>query len=176
MEKCSKKYFFRRLLWNMPQFIRFSFSESEELQLQIILTQKRTKGIPVWNEKLGKSDWPTAVRFCFAQRATIMIFCPQLELERWKDEKIIGCSRSWNKIIFVLNDIKNLKGNFNCFFLWLLEKYRVQHVLKMRLYTRLLRPRVFGLWFNSANLWEVFCFQHLLYKILLEMLLRKSIT
>jgi hypothetical protein len=40
-------------------------------------------------------------------------------------------------------------------------------VLKIRFHTRLLKPRAYGLWLNSANSCEIFHFQLLIYNILL---------
>jgi hypothetical protein len=53
--------------------------------------------------------------------------------------------------------------NISVFFLWSSEKYRVYHVLKIRFHTRLLKPRAYGLWLNSANSCEIFHFQLLIY-------------
>jgi hypothetical protein len=58
--------------------------------------------------------------------------------------------------------------NISGFFLWSSEKCRVYeyHVLKIRFHTRLLKPRAYGLWLNSANSSEIFHFQLLIYNIL----------
>jgi hypothetical protein len=58
--------------------------------------------------------------------------------------------------------------NISVFFLWSSEKYRVYHVLKVRFHTRLLKPRAYGLWLNSANTCEIFHFQLLIYNILIK--------
>jgi hypothetical protein len=57
--------------------------------------------------------------------------------------------------------------NISVFFLWSSEKYREYHVLKIRFHTRLLKPRAYGLWLNSANSCEIFHFQLLIYNIVL---------
>jgi hypothetical protein len=41
-------------------------------------------------------------------------------------------------------------------------------VLKIRFHTRLLKPRAYGLWLNSANSCEIFHFQLLIYNILFK--------
>jgi hypothetical protein len=73
------------------------------------------------------------------------------------------------------NNIRSLKEYriLAFFFLWSSEKYRVYHVLKIRFHTRLLKPRAYGLWLNSANSCEIFDFQLLIYNILLYHKARK---